>query len=104
MNVTLDAARGGALRHVQIVRRLHVRTSLEDQKAAFAYLKRHADTRYSAVDCLSFMVMLRLGIQEAWTFDGHFAHRFIARPCPVPALEDRSAAPIDSASRLPAPA
>ncbi len=24
--------------------------------------------------------MLKLGIQEAWTFDEHFSHRFIARP------------------------
>lgn len=59
--------------------RIH-RTSFEEQLEAFAYLRQHADKRYSAVDCLSFVVMLKLGINEAWTFDRHFEHRFIARP------------------------
>lgn len=44
--------------------------------------KRHADKNYSAVDCLSFVVMLKRGIQEAWGFDEHFRHRFIVRPGP----------------------
>jgi hypothetical protein len=44
----------------------------------------HEDKDYSAVDCLSFVVMLKLGIQEAWTFDDHFSHRFVARPGPGP--------------------
>jgi predicted nucleic acid-binding protein len=56
------------------------RTSFEEQLDAFAYLKQHEDKGYSAVDCLSFVVMLKLGIQEAWSFDGHFSHRFIVRP------------------------
>jgi predicted nucleic acid-binding protein len=30
------------------------------------------------------VVMLKLGIQEAWTFDDHFSHRFVARPGPGP--------------------
>ena len=46
------------------------------------FSKQHKDKDYSAVDCLSFVVMLKLGIREAWTFDEHFAHRFIARPGP----------------------
>lgn len=56
------------------------RTTFEEQVEAFAYLKQHEDKGYSAVDCLSFVVMLKLGIQEAWSFDGHFSHRFIVRP------------------------
>lgn len=56
------------------------RTSFEEHLEAFAYLQKHRDKRYSAVDCLSFVVMTKLGIQEAWTFDTHFSHRFIARP------------------------
>lgn len=59
------------------------RTTFEDQLEAFAYLRQHKDKDYSAVDCLSFVVMLKLGIQEAWTFDEHFSHRFIARPDPL---------------------
>ncbi|MEW6367075.1 MAG: PIN domain-containing protein [Acidobacteriota bacterium] len=58
------------------------RTNFEEQVEAFAYLKQHRDKPFSAVDCLSFVVMLKLGIQEAWTFDGHFTHRFVARPGP----------------------
>ena len=58
------------------------RTSFEEQLEAFAYLKLHEDKGYSAVDCLSFVVMLKLGIQEAWSFDGHFSHRFVTRPGP----------------------
>jgi predicted nucleic acid-binding protein len=56
------------------------RASFEEHLEAFAYLKQHGDKGYSAVDCLSFVVMLKLGIQEAWTFDRHFSHRFIVRP------------------------
>jgi predicted nucleic acid-binding protein len=58
------------------------RASFEEQQQAFAYLKQHRDKPYSAVDCLSFVVMEKLAIREAWTFDGHFAHRFTARPGP----------------------
>jgi len=60
------------------------RTSFQEQLEAFAYLRQHKDKRYSAVDCLSFVVMLKLGIQEAWTFDDHFSHRFTARPGRLP--------------------
>lgn len=60
------------------------RTTFDEQLEAFAYLRQHRDKRYSAVDCLSFVVMLKLGIQEAWTFDEHFSHRFVARPGPPP--------------------
>jgi predicted nucleic acid-binding protein len=60
------------------------RTTFEEQLEAFAYLQKHEDKGYSAVDCLSFVVMLKLGIQEAWTFDEHFSHRFITRPTPNP--------------------
>jgi uncharacterized protein len=57
------------------------RTSGDDELAAFRYLKQHADKRYSATDCLSFVVMLKLGIAEAFTFDRRdFSHRFIVKP------------------------
>lgn len=62
--------------------RIH-RADFEEERAAFDYLRRHRDKGYSAVDCLSFVVMERLGIREALAIDGHFTHRFIARPGPV---------------------
>jgi predicted nucleic acid-binding protein len=45
------------------------RASFEEQRAAFDYFKRHADKKYSTVDCLSFVVMESLGIRKPsrWT-------------------------------------
>jgi hypothetical protein len=59
--------------------RVH-RATEDDESAAFAYLVRHRDQRYSFVDCLSFVVMERQGIREALTFDDDFAHRFVMIP------------------------
>jgi len=61
--------------------RIH-RTSFDEQRAAFDYFKRHADQKYSVVDCLSFTVMESIGIHEALAVDGDFTHRFVARPGP----------------------
>ncbi len=62
--------------------RIH-RTSFDQQRGAFEILKRHQDKSYSAVDCLSFLVMETLGITEALTFDSDFSHRFTVRPAPL---------------------
>ncbi|MEO7795789.1 MAG: PIN domain-containing protein, partial [Thermoanaerobaculia bacterium] len=56
------------------------RTTAEDEAEAFAYLRRHRDKEYSAVDCLSFVIMLKRGITEAFSFDEDFAHRFVMQP------------------------
>jgi predicted nucleic acid-binding protein len=40
------------------------------------------DTGYSFVDCLSFVVMDKLGIREALSVDEDFKHRFIVYPGP----------------------
>ena len=34
------------------------------------------------MDCLSFVVMEKLGIREALAFDSDFGHRFVIRPGP----------------------
>jgi predicted nucleic acid-binding protein len=52
----------------------------EDEMAAFEYLKRFRDKSYSFVDSLSFVVMEKFGLQEAFTLDSDFSHRFIVRP------------------------
>ncbi len=39
---------------------------------AWAYFQKHKDKRYSLTDCVSFVLMKRLGITEALTFDKHF--------------------------------
>jgi uncharacterized protein len=62
--------------------RIH-RATVEDERAAFEYLKKHRDKDYSAVDCLSFVLMDKLGISEALAVDDDFTHRFVARPGPL---------------------
>ena len=75
------AVRAGEMLYGESLARLH-RTTAEDEAAAFAYLKKHEDKEYSAVDCLSFVVMETLGIHEAFAFDSDFGHRFVMRPGP----------------------
>ena len=47
----------------------------EDQLAAWDVFRRFADKDWSFVDCLSKVVMERLGIDTAFSFDHHF-HQF----------------------------
>jgi predicted nucleic acid-binding protein len=63
--------------------RIHWATP-QDEQDAFVYFKKHRDQDYSFVDCLSFVVMEKLGIREALAIDRHFTHHFIARPGPRP--------------------
>jgi len=63
--------------------RLHQVTP-EEERAAFEYFTKYADKEYSFVDCVSFVLMEKLGIQVAWTTDGDFNHRFQAVPGPHP--------------------
>lgn len=62
--------------------RIH-RPSPEEEVAAWAHFKRYADKEYSFVDCLSFVVMEKLGIREALAVDEDFTHRFVAIPGPL---------------------
>jgi uncharacterized protein len=72
----------GSALHAGTLARIHW-TTPEDERAAFAYFKKHADQEYSMVDCLSFVVMEQNGIREALAVDSDFTHRFTARPGPV---------------------
>ena len=46
---------------------------------ARTFLRKHLDHEYSFVDCVSFVVMNRLGLREAVTTDSHFTEaRFSA--------------------------
>ena len=40
---------------------------------AWRYFQKYKDKRYSLADCVSFVLMNKLGIEEALTFDKHFA-------------------------------
>lgn len=59
------------------------RVSAEDEQAAFDYFAKHRDKIYSFVDCVSFVVMERHGITEAFSVDSDFAHRFTTIPGPI---------------------
>jgi uncharacterized protein len=76
------AVKAGEMLYAEKLARLH-RTTAEEEAAAFAYLKKYEDKEYSSVDCLSFVVMEKLGIQEALAFDSDFGHRFVMRPGPA---------------------
>jgi predicted nucleic acid-binding protein len=49
---------------------IHVDTALFYE--GWAYLQRHQDKDYSLTDCISFIVMQKLGIPRAFAFDQHF--------------------------------
>ena len=76
-----EAARLGDQLYGEKLARIHWATP-DEERAAFDYFKRHQDQTYSAVDCLSFVVMEKLGIRDALAVDSDFTHRFIARPGP----------------------
>ena len=46
--------------------------SYDDQQEALALLKEHADKTFSFTDALSFVIMGRLELRYAVSFDGHF--------------------------------
>ncbi len=65
---------------VEIGQRLMSSTSIQfvhvDEplfQEAWVYFQRHRDKRYSLTDCVSFVLMNRLDITKALTFDKHFA-------------------------------
>ncbi len=50
-----------------------IRAEEADEAGARRILYRYEDKDFSLVDCISFAVMERLGISQAFTFDRHFA-------------------------------
>jgi uncharacterized protein len=76
-----EAARLGEQLYAEKLARIHW-ASPEEERGAFEYFKRYHDHTYSFVDCLSFLIMEKLGISEALAVDSDFSHRFVARPGP----------------------
>lgn len=71
-----------SLRSSSSVRLIHVDEDLFN--AGFEYLKRRPDKLFSLADCVSFVVMNRMGIGEALTFDAHFEQAGFTRlPTPT---------------------
>jgi len=57
-------------------------TTPDEERAALDYFKRHKDQAYSLVDCISFVVMEKLGIREALAVDSDSTSFRRARPGP----------------------
>jgi predicted nucleic acid-binding protein len=65
---------GESARHLYSSNVLEVlRPELNDEVAAIFLLEKYADQRITFCDCVSFALMRRHGIQQAFTFDGDFA-------------------------------
>ncbi len=65
------------------IRFVHVDAGLFGE--AWNYFERHTDKNYSLTDCVSFVLMARLGIKTALTFDHHFVQAGFQQ-VPGPAL------------------
>ena len=49
-----------------------IRSTADDEAMALKYFERHANERVSFTDCISFALMKRRGIEQAFTFDADF--------------------------------
>lgn len=78
--VTYFNSRGQHQKAVKIGKSLLLSPSVEfihvDQSQfheGWEHFQKHRDKDYSLTDCISFIIMKQLGINIAFTFDGHFA-------------------------------
>ncbi len=62
-----------ALRLIDAGSETVIRISVDDERRARAILDRDQDKTFSLVDAMSFAVMERMGITDAFAFDRHFA-------------------------------
>lgn len=77
---TFFNSRGRHGKAVEVVERLLASPSVQvvhvDEElfgAAWTYFAKRSDKRFSLTDCVSFVLMQRLGIETALTFDAHYA-------------------------------
>lgn len=61
---------GSDLLTASTIQMVHVEESLFYE--GWEYFEQHSDKTYSLTDCISFVLMTRLGIVEALTFERHF--------------------------------
>lgn len=95
--VTLAKARSGArvaLRVLDLIEQsVGVRVEWIDQArfdATKTYFRKHADHDYSFADCVSFVVMRELRLQQALTTDRHFREAGFEPLLAVPSAAPRS--------------
>jgi len=86
--VTFFNSRGHHTKAIQIGSYLLRSPSVEfihiDEKLFFegwSYFQKHQDKEYSLTDCISFVIMGKLGIRVAYAFDKHFEQAgFVREP------------------------
>lgn len=61
---------GTSIRESKVLR--YIRADAADEEAAWKLAQKYHDKDFSFVDCLSFVIMSRIGCQKAFTFDSHF--------------------------------
>lgn len=61
---------GNSLLQSHSVKFIHIDETLFND--GWLYLKKHSDKSYSLTDCISFIVMNKLQIENAFTLDKHF--------------------------------
>ncbi len=61
---------GTYIRESKVLR--YIRADPADEEAAWQLAQKYHDKDFSFVDCLSFVVMSRIGCNKAFTFDSHF--------------------------------
>ncbi len=67
------------IRTSKVVQIVHVSREIEEE--ALDLFERYEDKSFSFTDCVSFVVMRILGLQEVFGFDQHFSHMgFVQKP------------------------
>lgn len=61
---------GTSIRESKVLRYIHADPA--DEEAAWQLAQKYQDKDFSFVDCLSFVIMSRIGCHKAFAFDSHF--------------------------------
>ncbi len=79
LSISASISLSKKMRNSQIVKILCISEEVEEK--ALDLFEKYDDKTFSFTDCVSFVIMRDLGIQEAFTFDEHFLQMgFIRRP------------------------
>jgi len=77
INASIDFSK--KLRKSEVVKIVRVSRGIEEK--SLDTFERYADKDFSFTDCVSFVVMLEMGIKEAFAFDQHFDQMgFVRKP------------------------
>lgn len=79
LSISASISLSKKMRNSQIVKILRISEEVEEK--ALDLFEKYDDKTFSFTDCVSFVIMRDLGIQEAFTFDEHFLQMgFVRKP------------------------